>query len=161
LPFVREGWDRGERSLLLLDQNEREDRLHRLSQSGIDVEGAQRTGQLEIEIWQNCYIRDGRFDPARMVKFLNEALVAGCRRGFARTRVWANMEWALSDIPGVEALADYESQCNHLLPHRDDAIVCAYDVTRFPAAILENVVRAHPYLLADGWGRENQSYLRH
>jgi hypothetical protein len=85
--------------------------------------GAQRTSQLEIEIWQNCYIRDGRFDPACMLMFFNEALIAGCRRGFARTRVWAKMKWALSDTPGVEALADYESQCNHLLPHRDDAIV--------------------------------------
>jgi hypothetical protein len=159
LPFVQEGWLRGERSLLLLDQSERNDRLSRLKKSGIDVEAALRTGQLQIEVWENCYLRDGRFDPASMLEFLNDVLIAGSQHGFARTRVWANMEWALSDAPGVEALADYESQFNRLLPQYEDAVVCAYDVERFPAVILEGVVRAHPYLLADGWGRENRRYV--
>jgi hypothetical protein len=94
-----------------------------------------------------------------MLEFLKDALIAGSQRGFSRTRVWANMEWALSGAPGVEALAGYESQFNSLLPQCDYAVVCAYDVERFPAAILHDVIRAHPYLLADGWGRENQDYV--
>ena len=159
MPFVREGWVRGERSLLLLDQSERDNRLSRLKECGLDVEAAQHTGQMQIEAWEDAYLRGGRFDPAYMLEFLSNALITGRQRGFARTRVWANMEWALSGAPGVEALADYESQFNRLLPQCDDAVVCAYDVARFPAAILESVIRAHPYLLADGWGRENQHYV--
>jgi DcmR-like sensory protein len=64
------------------------------------------------------------------------------------------MEWALSGAPGVDGLADYENRVNVLLARYGDAVVCAYDVTRFPSAIVEKVVRAHPYLLADGWGRK-------
>jgi DcmR-like sensory protein len=94
-----------------------------------------------------------------MLEFLTNALLGGHQCGFVRTRIWANMEWALSGAPGVEALAEYENEFNRLLPQFDDAVVCAYDVTRFTAGILENVVRAHPYLLADGWGRKNQHYI--
>lgn len=72
-----------------------------------------------------------------MLEFVSNALTSGHQQGFARTRVWANMEWALTGAPGVEALADYESQLNCFLPQSDDAVVCAYDVERFPAAILE------------------------
>ena len=159
LPFMREGCAQGERSLHLLDKDERANRLSRLRDSGIDVEAAQRTGQLQIEVWEDAYLRGGWFDPDHMLKFVQEALDVGHQRGFARTRVWANMEWALTGAPGVKGLVDYESRVNGVLPRYGDAVVCAYDVTRFPAAIVENVVRAHPYLLADGWGQENPYYV--
>jgi hypothetical protein len=149
----------GERTLILLDHSERDHRLRRLQEYGIDVDDAQQSGQLKIEVWEDAYLRGGRFDPVLMLQFVRDALSSGHQQGFARTRLWANMEWALTGAPGVEALADYESQLNHFLPQSDDAVVCAYDVERFPAAVLEGVVRAHPYLLADGWGRENLHYV--
>jgi hypothetical protein len=159
LPFLREGWLLGERTLILLDHKERDHRLRRLQECGIDVDDAQQSGQLKIEVWEDAYLSGGRFDPVLMLQFVRDALSSGHQQGFARTRLWANMEWALTGAPGVEALADYESQLNHFLPQSDDAVVCAYDVERFPAAVLEDVVRAHPYLLADGWGRENLHFV--
>jgi hypothetical protein len=159
VPFMREGCAQGERSLHLLDKNERPNRLSRLRASGIDVEAAQRTGQLHIEVWEDAYLRGGRFDADHMLEFVQEALAIGHHRGFARTRVWANMEWALAGAPGAEGLADYESRIDVILRQHGDAVVCAYDVTRFPSAIVEDVIRAHPYLLADGWGQENPHYV--
>jgi hypothetical protein len=154
-----EAYMQGERSLHLLDATDRANRVSRLRDSGIDVEAAQRTGQLEIEVWENAYLRGGHFDPELMLQFVQDALDEGRQRGFARTRVWANMEWALTGAPGAEGLAHYESRVNLLLTRHGDAVVCAYDLTRFPAAIVENVVRAHPYLVADGWGQENPYYV--
>ena len=159
VPFTREGCAQGERSLHLLDKNERANRLSRLREGGIDVEAAQRNGQLHIEVWEDAYLHGGRFDVDHMLGFVEEALAIGRQRGLARTRVWANMEWALAAAPGAEGLADYESPVNVILRRYGDAVVCAYDVTRFPSAIIENVVRARPYLLADGWGQENPHYV--
>jgi hypothetical protein len=161
VPFTREGCAQGERSLHLLDKNERANRLSRLSESGIDVEAAQRNGQLHIEVWEDSYLKGGKFDVDHMLGFVEEALDIGRQRGFARTRVWANMEWALAGAPGADCLADYESRVNVILRRHTDAVVCAYDVSRFPSAIVEDVVRAHPYLLADGWRRENPYYIPH
>jgi hypothetical protein len=159
LPFLREGWEQRESTLILLEKGECDHRLRRLKDYGIDVEAAQQSGQLRVEFWEHAYLRDGRFDPVQMLEFVKNALTSAYHQGFARTRIWANMEWALTGAPGVEALAEYESRLNLVLPQLDDAVVCAYDVARFPAVILEDVVRAHPYLLADGWGGDNPHYV--
>jgi hypothetical protein len=55
------------------------------------------------------------------------------------------MEWALTNAPGVEQLAIYESRLNFILPLYHDASICAYDVTRFPAFVLRTS-RAHPFI---------------
>ena len=45
-------------------------------------------------------------------------------------------------------------------PRYGDAVVGAYDVTGFPAAVLEAGARAHPYRLADGVVQANPHYGR-
>jgi len=57
------------------------------------------------------------------------------------------MEWALQDAPGVEKLAIYESRLNFVLPLYSDAVVCAYDTSRFSASVLEDVAPAPPICL--------------
>jgi len=160
LPFLREGLDAGERVLTFVDASERADRIERLRRAGIDVDAAQRNGQLEIATWQEIYLPDGRFDAERMLSFVQESINTGLQRGFPRSRIWANMEWALTGAPGVEQLAIYESRLNFFLPLYGDAAVCAYDATRFPASVLEDVVRGHPYLLADGFAQDNPHHVR-
>jgi len=70
------------------------------------------------------------------------------------------MEWALQDAPGVEKLAIYESRLNFVLPLYSDAVVCAYDTSRFSASVLEDVAPAPPHLLADGVVQANPNYVR-
>ena len=149
---------RGERSVQFVDASERCDRLMRLSDYGIDVEDAQRKGDLEVAIWEEVYLRGAKFDATSMLVFLQECLNTGVQRGFPRTRLWANMEWALSDFPGVEDLATYESRLNYFLPLSGDAVVCAYDITRFSAGMLDKVLTAHPHAFLDGYGGANPTY---
>ena len=40
------------------------------------------------------------------------------------TRLWANMEWALEDFPGVHDVVEYKSRINYMLPKYDMATVC-------------------------------------
>jgi len=159
LPFLKEGLDAGDRAVTFVDAHGRADRLARLHQGGIDVAAAERNGQLEIQDWDDAYLCGGRFEPAEMLGFVQDSINTGRGRGFARTRAWANMEWALQDAPGVEQLAVYESRLNFILPLYSEAVVCAYDVTRFPASVLADVARAHPYLLADGRVKANPHYV--
>jgi hypothetical protein len=159
LPFVKEGLDAGEHVVLILGPAERDARIERLRGCGIDVDATQRTGQLEIEVWQDTYLRDGRFDTKATLDLVQGVFDSGIQRGFSRTRGWANMEWALTPAPGVEQLPYYESCVNFIMPQYNDVIVCAYDVTRFPALLLEHVARGHPYLLADGFVQENPYYV--
>jgi hypothetical protein len=159
LPFLKDGLDAGERALTFVDANERARRIDRLKRAGIDVDTAQRNGQLELATWEEVYLPDGRFDAQRMLAFVQETINTGRQRGFPRTRIWANMEWALTGAPGTERLSVYESRLNFILPLYNDAVVCAYDVRRFSASVLQDVARAHPYLLADGVVQKNPHYV--
>lgn len=159
LPFIKEGLEAGERVVSFVDANERGARIERLRRGGIDVETALANGQLEVETWDDVQLVGGRFDAEAMLDLVQETINTGHRRGFARTRIWADMEWALTDAPGVEQLAVYESRLNFVLPLYSEAVVCAYDTARFPASLLEDVSRGHPYLLADGATRRNPDYV--
>ena len=107
----------------------------------------------------DIYLPEGAFDPDEMIGLVQETIDRGRRLGFEHTRVWANMEWALLDVSGAEQLAVYESRLNYILPLYKEAVVCAYDVTRFSVGMLEDVIRAHPQLCADGWASSQPHYV--
>ncbi len=159
LSFLREGCDAGDHSVYLVDEQRRGEDLLRFGRDGIDVEAARADGRLEIETWQGSYLQGGRFDQNTMLNCVQEMLGTGTRRGFDRSRMWGNMEWALLSVPGVHELAEYESRLNYIVPLYEDVVVCAYDTTKFPAAVLDDVLRAHPYVLSDGRLTKNPYYV--
>jgi MEDS: MEthanogen/methylotroph, DcmR Sensory domain len=134
LPLAKEGFERGEKVFHIVDGEHRPERMRRLEEVGISPAAARRTGQVEIRPWEDAYLRGGRFDQEAMMTLLEETLRGAKADGFGQTRVWANMEWALGEFPGVEDLVEYETRINHLLPKYHDLVVCAYDLTKFGAA---------------------------
>jgi hypothetical protein len=158
VPYVKEGIETGDRVVTFVDPNEVEERRNRLRHAGIDVNAAERNGQLEISVWDDVYLPTGSFDPEAMLSLVQEAINKGRQLGFKRTRSWGNMEWALLDMPGVEQITVYESRLNYILPLYCESIVCAYNVTRFPVGLLEDLIRAHPQLCADGYVADHPHY---
>jgi len=157
-PFIREGHERGERIVLLLNDAEKSSRQERMTTDGIDADEAQRSGGLEIMTWGDAYLRDDKFDADSMLELVKEILSTSKLRGFRRTRLWADMEWALAEAPGVDQLAHYESRLNHFLPLTEDAVVCAYNIDRFPPKTIQDVVKAHPQLFVEGECGSNRLY---
>ena len=90
---------------------------------------------------------------------LEETLRGAKADGFGQTRVWANMEWALRDFPGVEDLVEYETLLNYFLPGYDDLVVCVYDLTKFGAGVMMDVLRTHPLVIIDGFLHENPFFV--
>ena len=122
LPFIKEGFEQGDKAFHIVDPRHRPDHLLRLQQEGIDVDTAQQNGQLEVRRWEDAYLRDGHFDQERMLALIEEVLQAGKAQGYRITRLVANMEWALEDRPGVEDIVEYETRLNFVLPKYDDAV---------------------------------------
>lgn len=123
LPFIAEGFERGDKAFHIVDPRFRAAHLQRLAELGVDVAAAERRGQLEVRRWQDAYLRDGHFDQNRMLVLIEEVLSGGKAQGFPLTRLVANMEWALEDRPGVEDVVEYEARLNFVLPKYDDAVV--------------------------------------
>ncbi len=122
LPFIKEGFDHGDRGFHIIKDDHRPLHRRRLQDAGIDVAAAERSGQLEVRRWEDAYLREGRFDQDRMLALIEEVLQAGTAAGYPLTRLVANMEWALEDRPGVDDIVEYETRLNYVLPKYDDAV---------------------------------------
>jgi len=123
LPFIKEGFEGGEKAFHIVDPKLREHHLQRLASAGIDVSAAQQSGQFELRNWADAYLRDGHFDQNRMLALIQEVLEGGRQQGFALTRLVAHMEWALEDRPGVDDLVEYETRLNFILPRYKDPVI--------------------------------------
>lgn len=158
MPFIREGFERGERAFHVVDPEHRATHLKCLREAGISVEDAERRGQLEVRRWQDAYLREGHFDQGRMISLIQEVLSNGKSQGYPLTRLVANMEWALEDRPGVDDIVEYESRLNYVLPQYDDVVVCTYDLAKFDATVVMDILRTHPMVIIGGILQENPFY---
>src|ERR1700716_713268 len=123
LPFIKEGFERGERAFHIVDSKLRAEHARRLASAAIDVEAAEKSGQFELRNWADAYLRDGHFDQDRMLALIEEVLVGGKQQRFAGTRLVAHMEWAAVDRPGVDDLVEYETRLNYVLPRYKDPVI--------------------------------------
>ena len=122
-PFVREGFERGEKGFHIIDPDQREDYIRRLQAGGIDAPVLLERGQFQLKTWYEAYLRDGRFDQDAMLALIEEVLQEGQREGFPLTRLVAHMEWSLQDFPGVQDLVEYETRLNYVLPRYKDPVI--------------------------------------
>jgi MEDS: MEthanogen/methylotroph, DcmR Sensory domain len=157
--FIKDGFDRQERAVHIVDPQQRQDHLARLREAGVDVDGAIGRGQLEVRRWQDAYLRGDRFEQDAMVALIEEVLQAGAATGYPLTRLLAHMEWALLDKPGVDDLVEYETRLNYVLPKYADPVICAYDLTRFGSTVTMDIMRTHPVVIIGGVLQENPFFV--
>jgi hypothetical protein len=158
-PFIKEGFDRGDKAYHLVDPELREDHLRRLAEAGINVQAALGTGQLEVRPWQDGPLSGGHFDKETWLATFEQVLQSGPAAGYAKTRFLAQMEWALVDLPGIDDLIEFEMRVNDVVPRYDDPVICAYDLTKFGASVVMDALRTHPVVIIGGLLQENPFYV--
>jgi hypothetical protein len=157
LPFITDGFAAGDRAVHIVDPAKRDKHVKVLADAGIDAKASMESQQLEVRLWEEAYLRDGHFDQNRMLAFVKD-LLSGRRDNFPMSRIVANMEWALEDRPGVTDLVEYESRLNYLLPEYDDTVVCTYDLGKFSASAVMDILRTHPMVIVGEVMQENPFY---
>jgi hypothetical protein len=157
--FFKDGIDRGEKAFHLVGPNLREEHLKGLAEAGINVQQAMDSGQLEVRLWQDTYLCGERFDQDAMLALVEGQLQSGTAEGYPLTRFLGHMEWALLDKPGVGDLLEYETRLNYLIPKYDDIVICAYDLSKFGASMVMDVLRTHPVVIVGGILQENPFFI--
>src|SRR5258708_31094999 len=157
--FFKDGFDRGEKATHIVDPEQREEHLKRLTEAGINVQQAMSSGQLELRPWRETYLPGDRFDQDATVALIEQILQSGAAAGYPLTRLVAHMEWALLDKPGVNNLVEYEARLNYVLPKYHDPVICTYDLTKFPASLVMDIMRTHPVVIIGGILQENPFYV--
>ncbi|MCU4972774.1 MEDS domain-containing protein [Halobacteria archaeon AArc-m2/3/4] len=149
VPFVRQGLERGERVMYVLEEHEEDEVIAALSEAGIDVDTAVDSGALTFHGIDETYLRTGAFDPDEMLEFYGEALAAATAE-YPALRITADTRWILDDQTTIEDFMAYESRVNDLFRGEDCIALCQYDREAFPSAVLTDIVRTHPHLIYDG-----------
>jgi methanogenic corrinoid protein MtbC1 len=150
LPFVKEGIERGEKAIHVIDPARRAEHRDRLAGAGINVASTEASGQLEVYGWDEMYLRGGRFDQAEMLARYERALAVAAEQGFRRTRVIGEAEWVLENYPGVGDFMSYEDRVNAGLAKLGHPLVCTYDRSRFGAGLAMDALGAHPAVVMGG-----------
>jgi hypothetical protein len=157
MPFLKEGFERGEKIFKIVDGKHREEHLKECSSCGLDP-AALESGQMEVRTWEEAYLRDGYFDGDRMVSILEDVITAA-REKYGRTRLVGNMEWALEAVPGVTDIVEYETKLNYVIPKFSDPVVCVYDLNKHSGSVVMDILRTHPMVIIGGILQDNPLYV--
>jgi response regulator RpfG family c-di-GMP phosphodiesterase len=167
VPFLRQGLERGEKVVYIVDTHTGEVILDYLRHGrltgpprlrpstklrtssgqvgqGLDVESYLARGQLVILTRDDAYLREGIFDPDDMIALLRAETEQALVEGYPALRVTGEMTWALRGMPGSERLIEYEAKLNEFVPGSKCLAICQYNRRRFAPEVLLDVLRTHP-----------------
>jgi hypothetical protein len=59
----------------------------------------------------------------------------------------------------VNNLVQYEARLNHVLSKYDDPVICTYELSKFSASVLMDIMRTHPMVIIGGMLHENPFFV--
>ena len=127
LPFLSGGLQAGDKCLCIVDSTEPASVIAGIgSMSEIDIDGHVASAQLDVRHANDAYLRMGEFAPKAMIEFLDAYVGDATGPGkYPFARVTGETTWVLDGPHGTaEALIEYESDLNALVPRHPLAILC-------------------------------------
>ena len=155
IEFIRHGVERREKILYIVNLQTAAQLEALLASAGLDVETLLASGQLVIMTAKDVYLKDGAFEPDKMITLLGEETARALEAGYTALRVSGEMTWALAGEPGSERLVEYEAKLNVFFPESQCYAMCQYDRRRFDAEMLLDILHTHPSVLFGKHGFDN------
>lgn len=146
--YLRQGLAAGERVLWIVDAPTVRETRSYLRHAGAAIRDAEQRGQLIFLTCDQTYLREGAFDPHRMVALLRQETQRALDDGFTGLRVTGEMTWAQVGPPGSERLIEFEELLTAFFPGTACTGLCQYDARRFPPETLRDVRRTHPIVIS-------------
>jgi hypothetical protein len=159
LPFIKDGLTCGQKAVHVVNPDRYEDHIQRLTASGIDINAAQRSGQLELRTNVETYLRDGQFDQDRMLEAFEQLASGHDNQGFPLSRIVCQMDWAVDSRSHIDNLVEFESRVNNVWDRHEHAVVCVYDLAKFGADTVIDIMRTHPMVIIGGILQSNPFYV--
>lgn len=150
LPLIGEALAAGCGVIYVADRDPPDEVKERLLAEAIDVEGAIRSGQMELVASTDAYLAGGRFDPDRMVAFYRRACEGSRRRGYPVLCVVGEMSWSLRDCPGTERLVEYEALYARQFWGTPTITLCLYDLEQTRGEQIFDLLRIHGRIVLNG-----------
>lgn len=158
--YLAAGIKRGELVRYFTDETTPDKIRSWLLELGVELSEAEKTGSFCISKAENAYCPDGQFEPQKMIDGSILRYDQAKKAGYSGTRASGEMSWALKDIPGSNQLLEYEVLLNTVTSSFPHSGMCQYDARLFDGATLYNVLKVHPYMIAQGQVVRNPFYIR-
>jgi hypothetical protein len=159
LPFIKDGLKSGDKAVHVLNPEQRQDHLQRLTAAGINPAVAQQSGQLELRTNTEVYLPDGRFDQDRMLAVFEQLASGNAQGGFPLSRICCRMDWAVEDRSHVDDVIEFESRVNDVWLRHDDAVICTYHLGHFGGDAVIDIMRTHPMVIIGGILQQNSFFV--
>ena len=159
LPFIKDGFECGDKAVHVVNPGQHHHHLKQLAGAGIDVQGAEQSGQLELRTNTETYLRDGRFNPDRMLQAFEQLAGGNATGGFPLSRIVCHMEWAAENQTNIDDLIEFESRVNDVWRRHDDAVICTYDLAKFGGDTVIDIMRTHPLIIIGGILQQNPFFV--
>ena len=159
LPFIKDGFESGDRAIHVVNPEQRHNHLQRLAAAGIDAAAAQHSGQFELRTNTETYLRDGHFDQDRMLQVFEQLASGNAMGGFPLSRIVCHMEWAAEGRSHVDDLVEFESRVNDVWRRHDDAVICTYDLAKIGGGTVIDIMRTHPMIIIGGILQHNPFFV--
>jgi hypothetical protein len=159
LPFIKDGFTCGHKAIHVVNPGQSRDHLQRLAEAGIDATAAQKSGQFELKVNTEAYLRDGRFDKDRMLDVFEQLASGNDNGGFPLSRIVCRMDWAVESGWHVDDLVEFESRVNDVWVRHEDAVICTYHLSKFGGDAIIDMVRTHPMIIIGGILQQNPFFV--
>ena len=159
LPFVKDGFERGDKAIHIVSPDQHRDHLLRLAGIGIDSNTVQRTGQFELRNSSETYLQDGRFDQDRMLESFEQMARGGADGGFSLSRIVCRMDWVPDGQSHIDDLIEFEARVNDVWCRHDDAVICTYRLPKFSGDAVIDIMRTHPMVIVGGILQKNPFFV--
>jgi MEDS: MEthanogen/methylotroph, DcmR Sensory domain len=159
LPFMKDGFQCGHKAIHVVNPDQRQDHLQRLAAIGIDTTAVQQTGQLEVRINTEAYLRDGRFDQDRMLEAFEQLASGNAKGGFPLSRIVCRMDWVVEQGSHVDDVVEFEARVNGVWNRHEDAVICTYHLAKFGGEAVVDIMRTHPMVIIGGILQQNPFFV--
>ena len=149
IPYIVNGLRNHERCVYIADENTVPAIVAEFQNCGVDVAEAMALGALSVVTKHDTYLRDGIFEPERMIADLDRDVRYALQKGFTGLRVTGEMSWALDLPTALSRLCDYEQELCRKWPAELGGL-CQYNRTLFPDQVIQRVMGCHCVVAGDG-----------
>jgi CheY-like chemotaxis protein len=145
LPFMREGLDRGDDLVVILEEERRLALQRALGKDASRMEGE------DVYSWYQS--------PEQAFQSYRRTIEDRLARGVPRVRVVAEVIWPESTAPAeIAGWKRYEAGVSAAMASIAVSFICAYNTTELPEGIIADARRTHPVLRTLGGARPSARY---
>jgi len=158
LLFFKTGLENNHKCIYIIDDNTKEEVTAIFEKAGINLKKYIELGQFLFLTKKETYLKDGYFDPNKMIALLKSVEDTAIKEGYAGVRVTGEMTWLLDNLDDSKKLIEYESKLNDFFPRSSSSAICQYNENKFNSELLVDVIRTHPQLVIYGVAYENKYF---